>query len=95
MVRAQLQAKDHCRRRPEHGGAGRRSATRIVGKSQTSADRAPGGGRLLFVHALRERGPTEISLALRTSCDGPPATSTDCSIRDGAVTSPVAARSLQ
>jgi hypothetical protein len=28
--------------------------------------RSRGGGRLLFVQALRERGPTEISLLLRT-----------------------------
>jgi hypothetical protein len=35
-----------------------------------------------------------LSLLQRTSCDGPPATSADLSVRDGAVTSPVAARSL-
>jgi hypothetical protein len=35
-----------------------------------------------------------ISLPLWTRCDGPPTTSTDCSIHDGAATSPVLAKQL-
>ena len=41
---------------------------------------------MLIGQTLRERDPTEISLLLRTSCDDPPPTSTDCSIHDRAAT---------
>jgi hypothetical protein len=77
---------------PKSGGAAGRAAPRLVRASQHAHRevRAPTAAR---PGIAQSRGDA-MSLLERTSCDGPPAASTDCSIRDGAATSPALATLL-